>query len=159
MINFSVVQIHFFCFSVQVTTWWWSESSCVLIGEEGLFIVLIEIISLVGRIWFIHLLFIHHLIALPVILNNPTVRLSSGGVYVLGIIYYWHCYQLCFHWRFKILIWCNYQLIFVYFHSRANLFVEIKVSYFHTITYYMCVHHYHGFMLYFSIYICFHLAY
>ena len=61
------------------------------------------------------------------------------------------------HWRLKIFIWCNYQLLFVSVHSRTNLFAEIQVSYFHTIKDYICVHHYHGFMLYFSSFYVFTL--
>ena len=102
VITFSVVQIHFFQFSVQVITWFWSESSRGLIGADGIFIGLIYIVALVGYIKFIHLLFRNHLSALPVILSNPTVRLSYGGVSVLGIIYYRHCNQLFLHLRLKV---------------------------------------------------------
>ena len=145
-----MVRIHLVHFSVQVTTWWWYESSHDLIGAEGICMGLIEIIALVGRWKLIHLLFRHHLSVLPVVLSNPPVKLIFGGVSALGIIYYSHYHQFFIHWRLKILIWCNYQLIFVSVHSRTNLFAEIQVISFHTITDYICVNHYHGFILYFS---------
>ena len=121
MINFSVVRIHLVYFSVQVTTWWWSESSRGLICADGICIRFIDIVALVGNIRFIHLLFRHHLSALSVIPSNPPVRLSFGKVSVLVIIDYRNFYQLFLHWRLKILIWWNYQLIFVSVHSRKNI--------------------------------------
>ena len=139
-------------FSVQLTTWWWFESSCGLSGAEGL-------CSLVGCIRFIHFLFIHHLSEIPIILSDPPFILSSGGVSVLVIIYYRHSHQLLLQWSLNIFIWWNFQLIFVPVHSITNLSAEIQVSSFHAITNYICVHHYHGFMLYFFIILCFHLAY
>ena len=50
VIIFSVVLIHLVHFSVQVTTWWWSESSRGLIGTKGLCICLNGIVALVGHI-------------------------------------------------------------------------------------------------------------
>ena len=103
--NLSVVWTKLVNFSGQVTIWWRSESSRSLIGAYGICIGFINIVALVGRIRFIHLLFRHHLSALLVILSDTPVILSSGGVSVLVIIDYWHYHQLFLHWRSKILIW------------------------------------------------------
>ena len=119
MINFSVVRIHLFHFSVQVTTWCWSESSCGLIGTEGICIGFIDIVALVGRWKFIHLLFRHPLSEHPIVLSNLSVKLSFGGVSALGIINYWHYHQLFLQWRLKILIWLQ---------SPVYLCVIAKVS-------------------------------
>ena len=113
--NFSVVRIHLVHFFVQVTTWWWSESSSGLIGTKGLCIGLTDIFVLVGSIWLINLLFRQHLSSLLILLSNPSFKLSFGRVSALGITYYRHCYQLFLHWRLNILIWCNYQLLWCLF--------------------------------------------
>ena len=81
---------------------------------------------LVGHTKFIHLLFRHNLSELLVMLNYAPVKLSFGGVSALGIIYYWHHHQLFLHWSLKILIWCNYQLIFVSVNSRKNYLQRYK---------------------------------
>ena len=159
MITFSVVRIHLVHFSVQVTTWWWSESSCGLIGTERLCIGFIDIFASIGHIRLIHLLFIQQSILPPELLSYPPVKLSFGGVLSLGIMDYWHCYQLFLHWRMKILIWFNCQLLWWSVNSRTNIYSEIQVSSFHTISEYIFLHHYHDLLLYFFIIQCFHLAY
>ena len=82
---------------------------------------------IVGHIRFICLFVLHHFSALPVSLSNPSVRLSFWGVSALGIIDYRNCHQLFLRWRLKILIWCNYQLIF-FFYSFKNKFICINTS-------------------------------
>ena len=145
-----MVRIHLVNFSVQFTTWLWLESSRGLICTVVICIGFIDIVALVGCIRFIHLLFRHLLSALLVMFSNPPVKLSFDAFSALLIIDCQHRHQLFLQWRSKILIWCNYQLIFAYVNSKTNLFEEIQVSSFHTITDYIYVHHYHSFMLYFS---------
>ena len=44
-----MVQLRLVNFSVQVPTWWWSKSSCGLIGTKGICISFIEIVALMGQ--------------------------------------------------------------------------------------------------------------
>ena len=138
MVNSSVVLIHLVHFSVQVTTCLWSESSRILIGAEGICIGFIDIIVLVGRIRFVRLLFRHNFSVIPVFLSNPPVNLIFGGVSALGIIYYRHCHKLFLHSRLKILVWCNYQLIFVSVHPLHCFFRNTSEFFPYYYRLYMC---------------------
>ena len=126
-----MVITHLVHFCVQDTTWWWSESSSGLIFAEELCIGFIVIVALVGSIWFIHLFLRHQQSALPVMLSNSPAKLTFGGVSPLGIIDCQNCHQWFIYWRLKILIWRNYQLIFVSIHAITNLFEDMQVSFPH----------------------------
>ena len=103
-ISFSMVRFHLVHFSVQVSTWWWSKSSRGLVGADGLCIGFIEILFLwvinsevlccLENTWFFSWL------------NLAIFYLDEllGRISVLGIIDYWHCYQLFLHLRLKSLI-------------------------------------------------------
>ena len=100
-----------------------------------------------------------HVSSLPVLLIDPQFKLKFGVVSSLGIIDYWHCCRLFLHWRLKVLIWFNYQLLVWSIHSRTNIFAEIQISSLYTTVEYIFVHHFNYFLLYFFIIRCFHLAY
>ena len=48
VINFSLVGLHLVHSNVQVTTWWWDESSNGLIDGEGIFIGFEDIVLSLG---------------------------------------------------------------------------------------------------------------
>ena len=58
-----------------------------------------------------------HLSLLPTILRKFRVGLSSNRRPVLGIIDYWHCYQLCLQWRLELLIKLSYLIFLSSIHS------------------------------------------
>ena len=84
MINLSDFRIHLVHFIVQVTTWWWSESSCDLIGPEGIYIGFIEIVALVGCIRLIHLLFRQQSSSLSTLLSDPPLKLIFWRGFSIG---------------------------------------------------------------------------
>ena len=73
------------------------------------------------------MLFINHLSVLLVLLSCPPIKLSFCRVSALGSIYYWYFCQFFLHWRLKILIWWNYQLIFVSVLSRKKYLQKQKL--------------------------------
>ena len=149
MINFSVFQIHLVHFSVQVTTWWWSESSRGLIGAEGLCIGFIEIVVLVGHIGLFHLFFRKHLILLPVFLSDTPVKLSFGGASSFGNHILSALSSAVSPLKVEDIDLVQLSVIMVICSFKKNIFSEIQVSFFHNIAEYIFVHHYHDFLLYF----------
>ena len=84
MIKFSVFRIHLVHFSVQVTTWLWSESSRGLIGAEQICISFVDIVALVGHIRLIHLLFIQHLSSLLILLYRSSDQIKFWRGFSIG---------------------------------------------------------------------------
>ena len=61
-----------------------------------------------------------HLILLPTIISDFSVRLNSDRKPVLRIIYYRNCYQLFLHWRLKLFIKLSYMIFLLYVYSRLK---------------------------------------
>ena len=87
-------------------------------AQRGFESVSLTLLFLWGSIQQNNLLYWQHLTLILTILSNFWGGLIYDSKPLLGIIVYWHCYQLFLHWRLKFLIKLSYLIFLSFVHSR-----------------------------------------